>query len=256
MNMTKQGRLSNAMLDTIHEGDATRIPLDDNFVHLVVLSPPYNVGIEYDSDPTGDSLEFHDYIEFTRRWMREIHRVLVNGGRACINIAGINRKPYIPWHSFVIQIAMELGFLMRGRIIWIKEGRASTDWGSWCSPSNPVLRDHSEDILVFSKGKYKLDRARSVEPDITKEEFLEYTRTLWYIRPETSSWHPAAFPLEIPSRCIKLYTFPGQVVLDPFCGSGTTCIAAKRLGRRYIGFDRSKKYVEYARSRFGGNLWA
>ena len=223
------------------------LELPDESVHLMVTSPPYNVGKEYDAD-----LSLEDYLAMLRKVLKETHRVLVNGGRVCINIANIGRKPYIPLHSYIIQIMNELGFLMRGEIIWDKTASAgtSTAWGSWQSATNPILRDVHEYILIFSKGTYS--RQKNGRPDtIEKEEFLEYTKSIWSF-PAVSArkiGHPAPFPIELPLRLIKLYTFEGDVILDPFMGSGQTALAAIKAGRNYEGYDLNKEYCNLAEER-------
>jgi site-specific DNA-methyltransferase (adenine-specific) len=221
--------------------------IPDNSVHLMVTSPPYNVGKEYDED-----LELDQYLALLKDVFTETRRVLVRGGRACVNVANVGRKPYIPYHKFMIDIMTQVGFLMRGEIIWNKGAGAgvSTAWGSWCSPSNPTLRDTHEYILVFSKDKFGRTNKRR-EATISKEQFLEYTKSIWEFQPESAEKvnHPAPFPVELPYRCIQLYTFKGETVLDPFCGVGATCVAAIKAGRHYIGIDISPDYVEKATQR-------
>lgn len=235
-------------LDRILCQDSRRMgEIPDSSVHLMVTSPPYNVGKEYDSD-----LSLEEHFEMLAAVFSEVFRVLVNGGRVCINIANIGRKPYIPYHKFVIDIMAHLGFLMRGEVIWNKGAGAgtSTAWGSWCSPSNPTLRDTHEYILIFSKGKFKR-RNKGRKGTITKDEFLEYTKSVWSFPPESAkrAGHPAPFPIELPYRCIQLYTFEGETVLDPFCGIGTTAIAALRTRRRFVCLDINPEYVKKARIR-------
>jgi site-specific DNA-methyltransferase (adenine-specific) len=222
-----------------------RIP--DSSIHLMVTSPPYNVGKEYDED-----LNLNEYLEMLKDVFSETYRVLVIGGRACINIANVGRKPYIPYHKFIIDTMLKSGFLMRGEIIWNKGAGAgvSTAWGSWMSASNPTLRDTHEYILIFSKGKFTRN-GKDKNATITRDEFLEFTKSVWEFPPESAErvGHPAPFPIELPYRCIQLYTFKGDVVLDPFCGVGTTCVAAIKTGRHFIGIDNNLEYVEKARKR-------
>ncbi|MEA1977967.1 MAG: site-specific DNA-methyltransferase [Chloroflexota bacterium] len=228
-------------------GDMSELP--DYSVHLMVTSPPYNVRKEYDED-----LTLEEYIELLHVVFKETYRVLVTGGRACINIANLGRKPYLPLHALIIQTMLEIGFLMRGEIIWDKAASASpsTAWGSWQSASNPVLRDVHEYILVFSKESFS--RKPEVKEDtIARESFLEWTKSIWTF-PAVSAkriGHPAPFPEELPRRLIDLYTFKNDVVLDPFCGSGTTCLAAFRLGRQYIGYEINPQYKQLAEERLG-----
>lgn len=222
----------------------TEIP--DNSVHLMVTSPPYNVGKDYDED-----ISFKDYREFLRNVWKEVYRVLAPGGRACINVANLGRKPYIPLHAFIIQDMLDTGFLMRGEIIWVKKGGGapSTAWGTWMSAKNPVIRDEHEYILVFSKGTF--ERRINKESTMNREEFLSYTRSVWEIKPESAKkvGHPAPFPLELPYRLIQLYTFKGDIVLDPFMGSGQTAIASLMCERFYIGYEKEEQYVYLAENR-------
>ncbi|MFQ6065518.1 MAG: DNA-methyltransferase, partial [Candidatus Bathyarchaeia archaeon] len=191
--------------------------LPDNSVHLMVTSPPYNVGKDYDKDLTLD-----EYRNLLRPVFKEVHRVLVPGGRACINVANLGRKPYIPLQSWIIQDMLNLGFLMRGEIIWDKgsSAAASTAWGSWLSASNPTLRDVHEYIVIFSKDTFSRRRSKGRESTITRDEFLEWTKSVWSFQAESATkvGHPAPFPVELPLRLIKLYTFEREVVLDPFMG--------------------------------------
>lgn len=222
--------------------------LPDNSVHLMVTSPPYNVGKEYDQN-----LTLEEYREFLRRVWREVKRVLVPGGRACINIANLGRKPYIPLHCFIIEDMLNLGFLMRGEIIWNKgaSGSPSTAWGTWLSARNPILRDVHEYILVFSKGMFTRKTATKRKSTISREEFLEFTKSVWTFPAEPASkiGHPAPFPVELPYRLIQLYTFEEEIVLDPFMGSGQTAIAALKSGRHFVGYEIEEQYVRLAERR-------
>lgn len=221
--------------------------LPDNSVHLMVTSPPYNVGKEYD-----ENLTLSEYREFLKKVWNEVKRVLVPGGRVCINIANLGRKPYIPLHAFIVEDMLDLGFLMRGEIIWNKasSGSPSTAWGSWLSAKNPTLRDIHEYILVFSKGMFSRGNLRR-KSTISKEEFLEFTKSVWTFaaEPATKVGHPAPFPVELPYRLIQLYTFEGEVILDPFIGSGQAAIAAIKTHRRYVGYDINEEYVKLAEMR-------
>ncbi len=222
--------------------------LPDHSVHLMVTSPPYNVGKDYDKDMTLD-----DYLAFLSRVWEEVHRVLVPGGRACINVANLGRKPYIPLHSFIIQGMLELGFLMRGEIIWNKAASAagSTAWGTWCSPVNPILRDVHEYILIFSKGRFSRKNLDQRQATVSPENFMEFTKSVWTF-PAVSArsvGHPAPFPVELPQRFIQLYTFEGEVVLDPFMGSGQSAIAAMQGNRKYVGYEVKPDYVRLAERR-------
>ncbi len=233
-------------LDRIFCHSAERMTeLPDCSVHLMVTSPPYNVGKDYDED-----LSLDDYLGFLKRVWIETRRVLVPGGRMCINVANLGRKPYIPLHAYIIKQAIELGFLMRGEIIWNKAASASpsTAWGSWKSASNPTLRDVHEYILVFCKDTFKRQNPDQRENTITRDEFLEYNKSVWNFaaEPARKVGHPAPFPVELPRRLIQLYTFENEIVLDPFMGSGQTAIAAIKSNRHYIGYEIDEKYVNLA----------
>ncbi len=247
-----ENQLDGSLLNKIYLNSSEQMrELPDSSVHLMVTSPPYNVTKEYD-----DNLTLKEYRDLLRRVFAETYRVLVNGGRACVNVANLGRKPYIPLHSYVIQDMQEIGFQMRGEIIWDKGSSASpsTAWGSWQSASNPTLRDVHEYILIFSKGSYGRVKGEK-RNTIKKEEFLEYTKSVWQFPAERAKrvGHPAPFPVELPRRLIELYTFADDIVLDPFCGSGSTCIAAARSNRNYIGYELKKEYVDLAERRLASD---
>ncbi|MCS6903806.1 MAG: site-specific DNA-methyltransferase [Bacteroidia bacterium] len=221
--------------------------IPDNSIHLMITSPPYNVTKEYDED-----LTLEEYLQFLKKAFQETFRVLVNGGRACINVANLGRKPYIPLSDYISHLMLEIGFQMRGEIIWNKAASASpsTAWGSWQSASNPILRDVHEYILIFSKGSFRREKANK-EDTITKEQFVEWTKSVWTMQAESAKrvGHPAPFPEELPFRLIQLYSFKGDIILDPFMGSGTTAVAAIKAGRKFIGYDKVEEYVMLARKR-------
>lgn len=226
--------------------------LPDGSVHLVITSPPYNVSKEYDAD-----LTLEEYRSMLRRVFGEVGRVLAPGGRLCVNLANVGRKPYIPLHAYLAEDLISIGFAMRGEIIWNKSSSAgpSTAWGSWQSASNPTLRDVHEYILIFSKGDFTR-RGGHGKSTITRDEFLEYTKSIWTFPAESARriGHPAPFPLELPRRLIQLYSFEDDVVLDPFAGSGTTCLAAFKAGRQFVGYEIHPPYVELAKKRMAGSV--
>ncbi len=249
-----ENEINKEFLDKIFCKSSERMDeLPDNSIHLMVTSPPYNVGKEYDQGLTLD-----EYKSLLRNVFKEVYRVLVPGGRACVNVANLGRKPYIPLDAFVIQIMLDIGFLMRGEIIWDKgsSAAASTAWGSWRSASNPTLRDTHEYIMIFSKDTFKRPEPKGRKSTISKEEFLEWTKSVWSFPAESATrvGHPAPFPVELPLRLIKLYTFEGEVVLDPFIGSGTTAIACLRTNRHFVGYDIEKQYVDMANRRIQSEL--
>jgi len=222
--------------------------IPDNSLHLMVTSPPYNVTKEYD-----ENLSLKEYLQLLKNVFSETYRVLAYGGRACVNVANLGRKPYIPLSDHISQIMIEIGYLMRGEIIWYKGAGAgiSMAWGSWQSAANPVLRDTHEYILVFSKGSFSRKKTEEKENTITREHFMEWTKSVWIMNPESAKkvGHPAPFPIELPSRLIQLYTYKGDVVLDPFMGSGSTAIAALKCGRKFVGYDIDPEYIKLCEER-------
>jgi modification methylase len=224
--------------------DMSAIP--DNSVALAFTSPPYNVGKTYEGD-----LSLEDYFDLIGAVGREIYRVLRPGGRYVINIANLGRKPYIPLHAYFYQIHLGLDFLPMGEIIWQKAAGASGScaWGSWMSARGPRLRDLHEYLLVFAKQSFS--RPDRGESDIARDEFMDATLSVWQIPAESARrvGHPAPFPVALATRVIQLYSYVDDVILDPFLGSGTTCLAASQLGRHYIGYEISAEYCELAGQR-------
>ena len=245
-----QNEISKEVLNKVHNKDSKNIDfIPDDSIHLIITSPPYNNSKEYDED-----LSLEEYLKLITDVMVEAHRILIRGGRICINIANIGRKPYIPLSTYIDQIMIKIGFLPRGQIIWDKSASAgpSTAWGSRQSASNPILRDIHEYILVYSKGEFGRKNSRSNKDDsISKDAFLENTKSIWKF-PTASArkvGHPAPFPIELPKRLIELYSFENDIILDPFAGSGTTAIAAKTTNRNYIMIDINSDYCKLAKER-------
>jgi len=231
-----------------HQSSTSMTPLPDNGIALAFTSPPYNVGKDYDDD-----MGLEAYLDLIRNVAKEVYRVLRPGGRYVINIANLGRKPYIPLHAFFYSLHLELGFLPMGEIIWQKGEGASSNcaWGSWLSAKAPRLRDIHEYLLVFAKQDYS--RPDKGQSSIERDDFMEATLSIWKIPPESAQkiGHPAPFPVALARRVIKLYSYINDVVLDPFAGSGTTCVAAKQLARHYVGFDISAEYCALANERLG-----
>jgi len=254
-------------LDQIFTGDAREIGDDevaDVSVALVITSPPYFAGKEYEADLGAGHVpaSYIDYLEMIRDTLAVCLRKLEPGGRMAINVANLGRKPYRSLSGDLIGILQnDLGMLMRGEIIWHKAKGAggSCAWGSYRSPANPVLRDLTERVVVASKGRFDRALNRTTrekrglphQPTMTTEDFLEATVDVWDIPAESATrvGHPAPFPVELPRRLIELYTYAGDLVLDPFIGSGTTAVAAVRTARHFVGFDTDESYVALARRR-------
>ncbi len=246
-------------------GDARSMDqVSNDSVALVVTSPPYFAGKQYEEelDREGVPSSYLEYLALLRDVFAECKRKLEPGGRIAVNVANLGRKPYRSLSADVTHILQdELHLLLRGEVIWQKgEGASgSCAWGSFRSAANPVLRDLTERVIIASKGRF--DRALSVkqrqlrglphENSLTSDEFMAATLDVWEIPPESATrvHHPAPFPVELPERLVHLYTYRGDLVLDPFMGSGSTMLAAARSGRRYVGYDLDPNYVEIARER-------
>jgi DNA modification methylase len=252
-------------VDAIFHGDARDMAaVADRSVALVVTSPPYFAGKEYET-ALGEGhipASYLDYLRMLEGVFAECVRTLEPGGRIAVNVANLGRKPYRSLAADVVAILQDrLGLLLRGEIVWQKARGAagSCAWGSYRSASNPVLRDVTERVVVAGKGRLsralpRKKRAALGLPaavTVTADEFMEATLDVWDIPPESATrvGHPAPFPVELPRRLIELYTYEGDLVLDPFMGSGTTAVAAVRSGRHFVGYDTDPTYVEAAEKR-------
>ena len=238
--------------------------VEDASVALVVTSPPYFAGKEYE-EALGEGhipASYLDYLGMLTEVFAECVRTLEPGGRIAVNVANLGRKPYRSLSADVIAILQDrLGLLLRGEVIWHKARGASGScaWGSFRSPANPVLRDLTERVVIASKGRFDRALSRPARQErglpsgisLTKEEFIEATTDVWELPSEraTRVGHPAPFPVELPLRLIELYTYEGDLVLDPFMGSGTTAAAALRSRRHYVGYDTESEYVRIAEQR-------
>ena len=251
------------VVDVIHVGDSRNMShVPDASVALVVTSPPYFAGKEYET-ALGEGhvpADYIEYLEMLRDVLRESVRTLEPGGRIAINVANLGRKPYRSLAADVTAILQDdLRLLLRGEVIWQKQRGASGScaWGSYQSPANPVLRDTTERLIIASKGRFdRVGRGGNGagvdgRPTVPGDEFMEATLDVWEIPAESATrvGHPAPFPVALVERCLHLFTFDGDVVLDPFMGSGTTGVAAKRTGRHYVGYDTDHAYVRAADER-------
>jgi site-specific DNA-methyltransferase (adenine-specific) len=253
------------VLDQIYDGDSRNMTeLADNSVALVVTSPPYFAGKEYEEALGEGSIPatYVDYLAMLTEVFAECARKLEPGGRIAVNVANLGRRPYRSLAADVIDILQNrLHLLLRGEIIWVKGQGAngSCAWGSFQSPANPVLRDLTERVIVASKGRFdramtrrqRAERKLPSEATIFRDEFMDATTDVWELLPESAQrvGHPAPFPVELPERLMRLYTYREDVVLDPFIGSGSTAVAAVRSERHFVGYETDLEYARASRSR-------
>jgi site-specific DNA-methyltransferase (adenine-specific) len=252
-------------LDKLIVGDARHMDeVPTSSVALVVTSPPYFVGKEYEEalGEGGVPATYLDYLDLLREVFAECVQKLEPGGRIAVNVANLGRRPYRSLSADVIGILQDdLRLLLRGEIVWMKQrgSSGSCAWGSFQRPGNPVLRDLTERVIIASKGRFeraipakvRARRQLPSESSMTREDFMENTLDVWEIPAESATrvGHPAPFPVELPARLIELYTYRGDLVLDPFAGSGTTALAAVRAGRHYAGYDLDESYIALAETR-------
>lgn len=239
--------LSEGLVAKLIEGDATQgNTLQDNSVDLTITSPPYNVGKAYSADATADAISYHDYMTFSRTWLLNALRWTRSTGRLCVNVAlDKNKHGKHPLAADITSAAMGVGWQYHATIIW-NEGNISkrTAWGSWMSASAPHVISPSEVVIVFYKDRLKRDY-RGID-DITRDEFMDWTLGTWQFNGESAKriGHEAPFPRELPKRCIKLFSFVGDTVLDPFSGSGTTMIEAVSNKRQAVGVELEPRYID------------
>ncbi len=250
--------------DQLFCGDSRDLSaVDDNSVSLVATSPPYYAGRLYEEDLGEGHVpgSYLEYLAMLEDVFAECRRVLEPGGRIAVNVANLGRRPYRSLSKDVWVVLEALGFLPQGEVVWVKGKGASGSaaFGSFAKASRPVLRDLTERVLIASKRRFERAipwRKRQAlelpwESTISKEDFLAWTLDVWEVRPESARrvGHPAPFPVELPRRLIQLYTYRGDVVLDPFMGSGSTAVASVAADRRYVGFDTDPEYVALAETR-------
>ena len=223
--------------------------IERDSIDIILTSPPYNYGMGYDKYQDAENLD--DYLKIILNVFVECKRILKPGGRLIINIQP-NYKQHFPTHHKITQKMIDVGMIWRGEIVWLKNNiKKLTAWGSWESPSCPYLSYPFEFIEVFSKDTIK-HFGNKEDIDITKDEFIKYVNGHWAITPETAMKeynHPAMFPEELVERCLKLFSYKNDIVLDPFNGVGTTTFVANKLGRKYIGIDISETYCKVAEER-------
>lgn len=250
------------LFDTIHimiklyNQDILKVDFDCPKFQLVITSPPYNVGIDYDTHK--DNMTYGGYLRWCKKWIEKIINHMADDGRICINIPFSVTPEHLnasdgaedinyPVLADYTQICVELGLKYWRTVVWDKNLSNKTCWGSWREATSPFMRDPSEAILICYKGPWK--RLTRGESTITGPEFMSYTKNVWKMHPETQSNHPAAFPLELPYRCLKLFSFKDDWIFDPFMGSGTTGEAAVRFDRNFAGVELSPDYYKEAADR-------
>ena len=237
----------------IHGDFLTTNLIENSSIDLIVTSPPYNVDIHYNSFQ--DDIPYEKYLEFTEKWLRRAYILMKPDGRMCLNIPldkskGRKGAGFQSVYADIVSIAKNVGWKYFSTIIW-NEGNISrrTAWGSWLSARAPYVIAPVEVIIIFYKGRWQ--KIKNAKSDITKEEFMGWTNGLWTFSGESKKkiGHPAPFPVELPKRCIKLFSFVGDTVLDPFLGSGSTLIACALLNRKGIGVEIDENYCKLAKNR-------
>ncbi|MST61573.1 site-specific DNA-methyltransferase [Peptostreptococcus anaerobius] len=228
----------------------TTTVIPDDYIDLIVTSPPYNLDIDYKS--CADNQPYDEYLKFTNKWLKKCYRWLKQDGRMCLNIPlDKNKGGHQSVGADITTIAKEVGFKYHSTVVW-NEGNISKSsaWGSWMSASSPYVIAPVELILLLYKDSWK-KTSGSRKSDILREEFISWTNGVWTFNGESKRkiGHPAPFPVELPKRCIKLFSFIDDIVLDPFMGSGSTLVAARQLSRRGIGIDFEEDYCNIAINR-------
>lgn len=247
--MKKQVFFAHKNVNIICEDILATDKIKESSVDLIITSPPYNVDIKYNSHD--DKISYEDYLEFSQKWLSRCFKWLKDDGRLCLNVPlDINKGGQQSVGADITTIAKKIGFNYHSTIIW-NEGNISrrTAWGSWISASAPYVIAPVELIIILYKKQWK--KINKQHSDITKEEFIQWTNGLWTFNGESKKkvGHPAPFPVELPRRCIKLFSYVGDLVLDPFVGSGTTLIAAALNNRKSIGIEIDKEYCALAKKR-------
>lgn len=239
------------MID-LRKGDCLEVlkEINDKTVDCILTSPPYNFNMEYGEYE--DNKKWNDYFEWLQTVWRECYRVLKKGGRLIVNIQPLFSS-YIPSHHIISKGLMDIGFKWKAEILWEKNNYNCKycSWGSWKSPAAPYLKYTWEFIEVFCKEDYK-HTGEKENIDISADEFKKFVVAKWSFAPERNMKkynHPAMFPEELPYRCLKLFTYKNDIVLDPFMGAGTTGLVCKKLKRNFIGIEIDENYYNTAKNR-------
>lgn len=251
IGVNKKPYFSSDSLCIFNDDILTTNTINANSIDLIVTSPPYNLDIQYGVHY--DNLSYPDYLKFSKKWLAKCHKLIKPDGRLCVNVTLNKNKPGCESLSAdITAIAKKIGFKYHATIVWNK-GLAftrGTAWGSWLSASAPYIISSIEVIIVLYKETWK-KTSGSRKSTITRDEFMKWTQGVWNLPCEKGSkiGHPSPFHVELPTRCLKLFSFIDDTVLDPFMGSGSTLLACKQNGRRGIGIDIDPTYCSLAKAR-------
>ena len=264
-------------LNKITNGDCVSVmsEMPDSEIDLIVTSPPYNVNIPYDVCVDNKSMD--EYWEWTEKWLSQAFRLMKDDGRIAINVPyEVNvqeRGGRVFFISELYQVMKKVGFNFFG-IVDLEEDSPhrskTTAWGSWMSASGPYIYNPKECVILAYK-KHRIKQTKGVSEwegvlvendgimkmtysEEQKKEFLQLVYGQWKYNADTRSLTKATFSSDIPAKAIKILSYRGDVIMDPFSGSGTTCLTAERLGRKWIGIELSENYSKISENRIGNEI--
>ena len=235
----------------IYNDDILKInSIEDESIDLTITSPPYNLDIKYGS--YDDEMSHEDYLAFSEEWLAKCLKLTKNDGRLCLNVPlDKNKGGQQSISADITMVAKKVGWKYHSTIIWNEQNISRrTAWGSWMKASAPYVIAPVEVILLMYKDSWKKTSGSQIS-DIDREEFMAWTNGVWNFSGESKKkiGHPAPYPIELPRRCIKLFSFVGDTILDPFLGSGTTLVSCIQTDRKGIGIEIDVKYCELAKKR-------
>jgi len=228
----------------------TMAKMPNDFIDLTITSPPYNCSIDYDI--YNDNRDWNEYLSWCKKWIKELYRITKKDGRICINVLiemGIegNKKRVSPFVEFY-NIIRNVGFKISATPIWTDNNRPTlTAWGSWMNASSPYIYNPFEVIIIAYKDVWKKEK-RGIST-INKKDFMMGCSGVWKLRTQTKQITKANFHEDLPKLCIDLLSYKGDLIYDPFMGSGTTAKVAKLSNRNFIGSEISKEYCNIAKKR-------
>lgn len=235
----------------LFNADILTVDLEPQAFDLIVTSPPYGVDVKYES--YDDAIPYDEYLSFSSKWLTRCLELAKSDGRMCLNIPlDKNKGGQQSVYADLVEVAKRAGWKYFSTIVWNEQNMSRrTAWGSWMSASAPFVIAPVEVIALFYKDSW--DKVGKGTSDITRDEFIEWTNGMWTFSGESRDvGHPAPFPVELPRRCLKLFSYVGDMVLDPFAGSGSTLIACLETRRKGVGVEISREYCELARGRLAG----